>query len=115
MFLNPGAADTAVLSCGEELVIYEVPGDETTKQRIRAEVRSVDSTDFLLLRAGLRPNVDLVANVTSTTEAEAGQRVQYDGAEYRLLRVETLRDPAGHVQSRRLLLVALSPGGHDLG
>lgn len=115
MFMNPGAVDAAIFQAGEPLDIFARAHESTTKCSTYAEISLVNNTSFSLIKAGLRPNVDAIANIPSSCQAvEEGNAVKWRGSWYQIGRVEESRDSLGVVLNRRLQLVLLSPGGLDM-
>jgi len=115
MFVNPGAVNQAILSAGELVTFWRDGGDDTTKFTIRGEVTRVDATSWNLLKAGLRPHLDLAMNAPTDSEIETGYKAEHDGQEYRVVSIQDAHDSAGIIVSRLLLLSNISPGGVDLG
>jgi hypothetical protein len=114
VYLGVGAVDHAVKIAGEQIEIFVTAHDTSTKTKVRAEIVPVDSTDFNLMKAGLRPFLDLVANVPHDTSVSRGYAVKHNGDWYDVSRIEDEKTHAGVVASRRLILVRVSPGGLDM-
>lgn len=114
MFFNTGAVDRIIKTVGESISIYETARTTTSRTTLKAEVQPVEATDFNLVRAGLRPLLDVVANVPHDTEVSRGWAVKKGDDWYNVTRIEVQEDGQGVVVSKRLLLTLLSPGSRDM-
>jgi hypothetical protein len=114
MFLHTGAVDKVVKTVGELVYVYETAHATSSRTSIRAEIQVVESTDFNLIRSGLRPLLDLIANVPHDTDISRGQAVKRGDDWFNVTRIEDEQDGQGIVASKRVVLVRISPGSRDM-
>ncbi len=114
MFMNTGAVDWAIKMAGEPVDIYTADHSVQTGTGVPAEIQQVDSSNLKATRAGLRPLLDLLANVPSNTTVDRGYAVKHGSNWYEVVRLEDHKDAQGVLVSRRLMLALLSPGVRDM-
>ena len=106
MFVPKGKGHFIVNDFGDEIVITDDDGTETT---VRAKLEVVDKTTQNIFKKGVRPDVDIVAYVKNTITVQRGWKAMWNSTQYEIAEVEDQRNDI-----YRLLLQEQKTGGIDL-